>query len=92
MDMCQSFSFSSIGRTRCQEYTTQKKEAKTQKSVTFQLFLYSVFSNLLLKKKKTTFHGDFMNQKKTLEGIEELICDFHFFICHAFYAFRKTEK
>ena len=32
-----------------------------------------------------------MHQKKTLEGIEELICDFHFFICHAFYAFQKTE-
>ena len=53
-----------------------KNKAKTQKSVTFQLFLYWVFSNLLLKKKKTTFHWDFMHQKKTLEGAEKLSC-FH---------------
>ena len=53
-----------------------KNKAKTKKPVTFQLFLYSVFSNLLLKKEKTTFHWDFMHLKKSLEGAEKLSC-FH---------------
>ena len=72
----------------------KSKNANISVYVTFHLFLYSVFSNLLLKKRKRRhsiwrFHASEENFRKRQKN---LFATFIFFMLYAFYAFQKNWK